>query len=107
MAEIGFPSYTIGIEEDCKLVPPDGVYAVIVNGGMKPQKGMCFIRKNHESPKDTLIEVHLMESNEQLADKILCLYFLKRLREEKTMNSLEDLRKLLMIDKAQIDELIY
>jgi riboflavin kinase / FMN adenylyltransferase len=107
LAKIGFPSYTLKIEEDCKLVPPNGVYAVTVNGGGTPQKGMCFIRKNQESPIDTLVEVHITEGSEQLDNKILSLYFHKRLREEKEMNSLEDLRKQLLIDKSQIDELIF
>ena len=107
LAEIGFPSYTIQIEEDCKLVPPNGVYAVTVNGGAQARKGMCFIRKNHESPIDTLVEVHLTGNNEQLENKVLSLYFHKRLREEKTMTSIEDLRKQLQIDKSQIDELIF
>lgn len=107
LSEIGFPSLTIRIEEDCKLVPPNGVYAVIVNGGIKPIKGLCFIRKNEESPIDTLVEVHLIGSNEQLANKVLALYFYKRIREERTMNSIEDLRKQLQIDKAQIDELSF
>jgi len=107
LAEIGFPSYTIDIEEDCKLVPPNGVYAVTVNGGSQPRKGMCFIRKNPESPVNTLIEVHLIESGEKLDNKLLSLYFHKRLREEKTLHSMEDLRKQLTIDKEQINELIF
>jgi len=107
LAEIGFPSYPIQVEEDCKLVPPNGVYAVTVNGGSQARKGMCFIRKNQESPIDTLVEVHLTESDEQLENKVLSLYFHKRLREEKTMTSLEDLKKQLQIDKSQIDELIF
>ncbi len=107
LAEIGFPSYTIAIEEDCKLVPPNGVYAVTVNGGFEPRKGMCFIRKNQDSPIDTLVEVHLTENHESLDNKVLSLYFHKRLREEKTLISLEELRKQLIIDKAQIDELIF
>jgi riboflavin kinase/FMN adenylyltransferase len=107
LAEIGFPSYTIGIEEDCKLVPPNGVYAVTVNGGSLPGKGMCFIRKNQESPVNTLVEVHLTGPHEKLNNKLLSLNFHKRLRDEKTMNSMEDLKKQLMIDKEQIDELIF
>jgi len=107
LAEIGFPSYTIGIEEDCKLVPPNGVYAVTVNGGSLPRKGMCFIRKNPDSPINTLVEVHLTDPGEQLDNKVLSLYFHKRMREEKTIHSPEDLRKQLMIDKEQINELIF
>ena len=107
LSEIGFPSYSLQVEEDCKLVPPNGVYAVTVNGGTVPMKGMCFIRKNHESPIDTLVEFHLTENDERLDNKIISLYFHKRLREEKTMSSLEELRKQLLIDKSQIDELIY
>lgn len=107
LAEIGFPSYTISIEEDCKLVPPNGVYAVTVDGGSEPQKGMCFVRKNEESPIDTLVEVHLTENQEILDNKILSLYFHKRLREEKTIATVEDLKKQLQLDKSQIDELIF
>ena len=68
---------------------------------------MCFIRKNEESPIDTLVEIHLTEGDEHLDDKVLSLYFHKRLREERTMASIEDLRKQLQIDKSQIDELIF
>jgi len=68
---------------------------------------MCFIRKNPESPVNTLIEVHLVGSGEKLENHMLSLYFHKRLREEKAMNSVEELRKQLMIDKEQIDELIF
>ena len=107
LAEIGFPSYTVRIEEDCKLVPPNGVYAVTVDGGSELQKGMCFIRKNQESPIDTLVEVHLTENTEILDNKVLSLYFHKRLREEKTLATLEDLKKQLQLDKSQIDELIF
>jgi riboflavin kinase/FMN adenylyltransferase len=107
LTEIGFPSYTIQVEEDCKLVPPNGVYAVTVHGGSQARKGMCFIRKNQKSPIDTLVEVHLTESDEQLDNKVLSLYFHKRLREERTITSLEDLKKQLQIDKSQIDELIF
>ena len=107
LAEIGFPSYTLSIEEDCKLVPPNGVYAVTVNGGLEPLKGMCFIRKNEASPINTLVEVHLTGSHEQLENKVLSLYFHKRIREEKAISSIEELRQQLIIDKARIDELIF
>lgn len=107
LAEIGFPSYTVQIEEDCKLVPPNGVYAVTVNFGTQARKGMCFIRKNQESPIDTLVEIHLTEGQEKLDNKVLSLYFHKRLREERTMASMEELKKQLQTDKTQIDELIF
>ena len=107
LAEIGFPSYTVQIEEDCKLVPPNGVYAVTVNFGTHSRKGMCFIRKNEESPIDTLVEIHLTEGDEHLGDTVLSLFFHKRLREERTIASIEDLKRQLQIDKTQIDELIF
>lgn len=107
LAEIGFPSYTLKIEEDCKLVPPNGVYAVTVIADDHPRKGMCFIRKNEENPLNTLVEVHLTENDGSLDDRIVSLYFHKKLRDEKKMNSLEELRKQLQADREQVDELIF
>jgi riboflavin kinase/FMN adenylyltransferase len=107
LTEIGFPSYTVTIEEDCKLVPPNGVYAVTVKGGSLPMKGMCYIRKNPDSPVKTLIEVHILDGRENMENHILTLYFHKRIRDEKTISSIEELKTQLELDKNNIAELIY
>jgi riboflavin kinase/FMN adenylyltransferase len=107
LEEIGFPCYSIRIEEDCKLVPPNGVYAVTVIGEDSFSRAMCFIRKNEENPLETLVEVHLLESYGSIEGEIVTILFHKRIREERIISTTEDLKKQLTIDRNQVDELIF
>ena len=107
LEEIGFPCYSMGIEEDTKLVPPNGVYAVTVIGEDSFSRAMCFIRNNQDSPLNTLVEVHLLESYGNIEGEIATLLFHKRIREERILSTQEDLKKQLTIDRNQVDELIF
>ncbi len=107
LEEIGFPCYSVRVEEDCKLVPPNGVYAVTVIGEDSFSRAMCFIRKNEISPLETLVEVHLLESYGTIEGEIVTLLFHKRIREERILTTTEDLKKQLTIDRNQVDELIF
>ncbi|MEI7661725.1 MAG: riboflavin kinase [Bacteroidota bacterium] len=107
LEEIGFPCFTVKIEENCKLVPPNGVYAVTVIGDDSFSRAMCFIRKNEESPIDTLVEIHLLESYGSIEGQVVTLLFHKRIREERILTTTEDLKKQLTIDRNQVDELIF
>ncbi|MEI6456553.1 MAG: bifunctional riboflavin kinase/FMN adenylyltransferase [bacterium] len=107
LEKIGFPSYTIKIEEDCKLVPPNGVYAVTVVGVDSFSRAMCFIRKNEDAPLETLVEVHLFENYGNIEGDVVTLLFHKRMREERVIRTQEDLKRQLTLDKNEIDELIF
>jgi riboflavin kinase/FMN adenylyltransferase len=107
LEEMGFPCFTLRIEDDCKLVPPNGVYAVTVVGEDIFSRAMCFIRKNEISPIDTLIETHLLENYGRIEGEIATLLFHKRIREERIINTSDDLKKQLTIDRNQVDELIF
>ncbi|MEI7980839.1 MAG: riboflavin kinase [Bacteroidota bacterium] len=107
LEEIGFPCYSVQIEEDCKLVPPNGVYAVTVIGEDCFSRAMCFIRKNEEKPINTEVAVHLFETYGQIEGMVVTLLFHKHMREERVLKTTEDLKKQLIIDKNQVDELIF
>ncbi|MCK9424368.1 MAG: adenylyltransferase/cytidyltransferase family protein [Bacteroidales bacterium] len=107
LEEIGFPCYSIQIEEVSKLVPPNGVYAVTVIGDDCFSRAMCFIRKNEEIPLNTEVEVHLFETYGQIEGQVVTLLFHKHMREEKILTTPEELKKQLTIDKNQVDELIF
>ncbi len=107
LEEIGFPCYSMKIEEASKLVPPNGVYAVTVTGEDIFSRAMCFIRKNDDSPLDTLVEVHLLENYGSIEGQVGTLLFHKRIREERVLTSTDDLKKQLTIDRNQVDELIF
>ena len=107
LADIGFPSYALQIEEEQKLVPPNGVYAVSIVDGDTSARAMCFVKKNIEKPLDTIVEFHPLDPVDELAGKSVTLYFHKKMRGEKSFASAEELRLQLSTDKQQVDELIF
>lgn len=107
LEEIGFPCYSLQIEEESKLVPPNGVYAVTLVGEDQFSRAMCFIRKNETAPLETLVEVHLLENYGRIGGEIGTLLFHKRIRGERILNSREALKQQLTIDREQVDELIF
>ncbi len=104
---IGFPSFCIRIEEESKLIPPNGVYAVSVSDEVRTYRGMCFIKKRGESSLDAVVVFYLFDTPETLSGSSATVYFHKFIREEKPFNSPEELQKQLQIDREQVDELIF
>ena len=107
LKEIGFPSFTVTIEEESKLIPPNGVYAVTVFDEKRSYRGMCFIKKRGESSVDALVEYYLFDKPETLSGNSATLFFHKRIRDEKPLETIDQLKQQLLMDKAEIDELIF
>ena len=105
LREIGFPSFNIKIEEESKLLPPNGVYAVSVADEDRTFRGMCFIKKRGQSSIEAGVEFYLFDTPETLAGPSATVYFHKFIRKEKSFNTPEELQKQLQIDRAQVDEL--
>ena len=104
---IGFPSFGITIEEESKLLPPNGVYAVTVKDDSEAYRGMCFIKKRGESSIDAAVDFYLFDTPLSLSGSTATVYFHKFIREERPFNSAEELQKQLLVDKSQIEELIF
>lgn len=106
--EVGFPTLGLAVEEDVKLIPPDGVYAVSVTCNDNRYRGMLNIKRVSED-KDPSIQVHLFEydSNFKLTGKEATITFHKRMRNELKLHGNESLKLQLEKDKVEIDELIY
>jgi len=106
--EIGFPTLGLKVEEDVKLIPPDGVYAVNVNCENNRYRGMLNIKHAAEENNPS-IQVHLFEydSNFNLTAKEATVTFHKRMRNELRLEDSDRLKLQLVKDKAEIEELIY
>ncbi|NQV03154.1 MAG: adenylyltransferase/cytidyltransferase family protein [Bacteroidia bacterium] len=48
--DLTYPLYSIKLEDETKLLPPDGTYPVIIIDDDDKYPGHCFIRNNPESP---------------------------------------------------------
>jgi riboflavin kinase / FMN adenylyltransferase len=104
---IGFPSFSIKIEEESKLIPPNGVYAVSVMDEVNTYRGMCFIKKRGDSSIEAVVDFYLFDTPEALSGSSATVYFHKFIRKEKPFNTPEEMRQQLQIDQAQVDELIF
>lgn len=99
-ARLGFP--TANIAADNELIPPDGVYAVMVSVGGRLVQGACSIGSNPTFNNDRRsIEVYLLDFNEQLYGTAVEVFFVLRLRDVNTFPDTETLIQAITNDVAQ------
>ncbi|MEW6367987.1 MAG: bifunctional riboflavin kinase/FAD synthetase [Acidobacteriota bacterium] len=103
-ASIGFPTANVVAEQE--MIPPPGVYVTasvwrdqlwhsMTNIGYRPTFGL--------NPSLT-IESHLLDFPfRELYEERLEIFFLSRLRDETTFNSVESLKQQLAADRASVD----
>ncbi|MFP4622509.1 MAG: riboflavin biosynthesis protein RibF [Bacteroidales bacterium] len=106
--EIGFPTYKLNIEEDVKLIPPEGVYAISLVCSEYKYKGMLNVKQFGDKEKVS-VEVHLFGHDHELElrGKIVTIRFHKRMRDELQIDEDQALHKQLERDKDEIQTLIY
>ena len=104
---IGFPTANLNINQDYKLIPKNGVYLIrtILEG--KKVYGMMNIGvKPTLKSKDTSIEVNLFEWGGNLYGKLIEVFILYYIREEKKFDSLIKLGNQIKLDKKTCIKLI-
>ncbi|MEX1062784.1 MAG: bifunctional riboflavin kinase/FAD synthetase [Balneolaceae bacterium] len=97
---IGYPTANIRPEHPKKVIPKNGVYAVVVRVAGEYYKGMMNIgiRPTFEGDTETL-EVHLFDFDRDIYGSTIQIRFIQRIREEKAFDGIEDLKRQLNIDK--------
>jgi riboflavin kinase/FMN adenylyltransferase len=102
---IGYPTANIQINNDDKLVPGDGVYAVTVtvqNDQYKQQEfwGMMYIGSRPVvNGKRRVIEVNIFDFDDDIYDETMKVIVKKYIRGDMNFAGLEALKKQLAIDK--------
>jgi len=101
----------INIEEDCKLVPPDGVYAVWIEVEKNSFKGILNIKNSRygedRCKEEITIEIFPFDVQQSLDGKDATVYFAKYIRQELEFKEIDELKNQLEKDKSQVEELIY
>lgn len=103
-SEIGFPTANMNVINPYKIIPRDGVYAVLVAWEGKYYKAMLNIGYRptiDERNKKKILEVHVFDFGKNLYNERLMIFFADRLRDEVKFDSLQDLKTQLMEDKKQ------
>ena len=99
-SKIGFPTANIKIEEEYKLIPKDGVYAVSLIIDKIEYKGMLNIgNRPTVSGKDKTIEVNIFNFDKEIYNHEIKLCFIERLRDEQKFENIEGLIAQLKKDK--------
>ena len=106
-SKIGFPTANIQIENKWKLLPNDGVYAVMVKLNSERFSAMMNIGYNPTyNSKQRTLEVHILDFDKDIYGEELRVEFVKRIRKEKKFNSEAELIKTLKIDENKIRNLL-
>ncbi len=102
---LGYPTANIGLSEPLKMLPRNGVYAVLVRVKGKTYQGMLNIgiRPTITLPKhDRTIEVNLFDFQEDIYNETIKVAFLEWIRCEKKFDSLQELTEQIAVDKSEV-----
>lgn len=105
--EIGFPTANIKPEHIKKIIPKNGVYAVMVRIDGDWYKGMMNIgmRPTFDGTTQTL-EVHLFDFEENIYGKEVQVRFFKRIRDEQKFGGKRELVEQLEHDERQAKQIL-
>lgn len=102
---LGFPTANISTLNE--LIPPDGVYAVMVSVDGRLVKGACSIGKNPTFTGDCrTIEVFLLDYKEQIYDHEITLCFVERVRDMKKFADVAELIDAITRDVSRTREIL-
>lgn len=106
--QIGFP--TANIRPGCalKMLPKSGAYAVSITLDGQPFSGMLNIgtRPTVSSSAQQNAEVHIFDFTQDIYEKYVTITFADRLRDERKMSSLEELKKQLKEDEVKARKIL-
>lgn len=102
---IGFPTANIDLDDPNKLLPREGVYAVLAECNGSRYKGMLDIgvRPTFHKGGELSIEANLFGLQQEIYGKELKLYFISRMRNEKRFENTDELVAQLRKDKEQAE----
>ena len=92
---IGFPTANILINDTDKIIPANGVYAVLINksNDSKTYKGMMNIGLRPTIDGKKLgVEVHIFDFSENIYDQEIQISVFNKIREEIKFNNLDELK---------------
>ncbi len=105
--QLGFPTANIKVHESYKLIPADGIYAVMVEISGKQFRGMLYIGKRPVvNGKGTSIEVNIFDFDSDIYDKEVTIIFKERIRGDMHFENLEQLKEKMHEDRINATKIL-
>ncbi len=99
---LGFPTANLEIEDAYKLIPSNGIYAVLIELEDKIYQGMAYIgMRSVVNGTKLAVEVNIFNFKEECYGKMITLQLLEKLREDQHFDSLESLVAQMKEDEQQ------
>lgn len=108
---LGYPTANIYVSDENKLIPENGIYAVLASIGKDENEGSRFQAiSDHKGMmsigtrptiggNNVVIEVNIFDFEEDIYNRIIRVYVKQFLRKEEKFNSLEELKEAIANDK--------
>lgn len=105
---IGFPTANVGEIDPAMILPHQGAYAVMVYVSGQWHKGMVNIghRPTLDNGDNVSIEVHIFDFDNDIYSQPITLHFVRFLRLEFKLGSIEQLRAQLTYDKQLSNQIL-
>jgi len=107
--QIGFPTANVLVSSPDKIIPANGVYAVLVRTEGIQYMGMMNIGYRptiEEQPDKIVLEANLINFSGDLYNKIVEVTFITKVRDEKKFNSIYELRSQIEQDRATVIKIL-
>ncbi len=104
---LGFPTANIKVSEPFKLIPKNGIYAVVAEVESNLYKGMLYIgTRPVVNGKKLSIEVNLFDFDQNIYGKKVSVFLKAWIRDDMNFDNLEQLKEKLKEDKLNATKLI-
>lgn len=106
---LGFPTANIQLQDELKLIPKDGIYAVRIDLRSEIYEGMMSIGLNPTidgSNVKRYLEVNIFDFNEDIYGQELKVNFFSRLRDEVKFEDMNALKQKMKADKLHTLEIL-
>lgn len=106
--KMGFPTANIRPIDPLKLIPANGVYAVLLYINGKIEKGMMNIgtRPTIDNAQQQVIEAHIFDFNDDIYNHRIDVALIERVRDEQKFPSIDHLKAQLEIDLVNITTIL-
>jgi riboflavin kinase/FMN adenylyltransferase len=98
------PMVRVPLTDECKLLPPEGIYAVSVESGMQRSKGMSVIIPGDDSKREVLL--HVFDSIDLEESQGITIFFHKKIYGAVSIAESKGITRI-NLAKEEIFDLIY